>query len=210
MSTPFQRVRTSATAAETSGACDRSQRRVSTSTPCSRHSVAVAASPTTSISTRKSCAPSFASRNAIARPIPEAAPVISAFLFRISRILTPQKPGRILSRELKRAGDPCRRLAYVGEFLARLSLSKSETRNSVANARPALRSRPLQLLHRQRLARRNNARKYARLQIGRRNRSAQPQLVIAAQQGRAPLVQVILAAVVHAAVVLLVRVGRHM
>ena len=91
----------------------------------------------------------------------------------------------------------------AGEMLAGSSM---QSRYSKTDCR--LRPRPSCARHRQRFARRNHAREHASLQVGRRDRAAEAILVFAAEQGHAPLVEVVLTAVVDAAVRLLVGVGR--
>src|SRR4051812_6575856 len=65
------------------------------------------------------------------------------------------------------------------------------------------------LRSRQRFAWWNDTGENTRLQVGWRNRPAGANAVFTTQQGRAPLVEVVLTAVVNAAVVLLIRVGRN-
>ena len=125
------------------------------------------------MSTRNRSAPSAAKRSAIARPMPEAAPVTSTFLPRISRMTS--------VAGLCKAGDSIKpamsqspAAANVDQVLGhRLRLA-------------CLRSR-LAAQRRQRLARRNHAREDALLEVFRRNRPAQPQPIFAAEQRHAPL-----------------------
>src|SRR5262249_40971518 len=134
---------------------------------------------------RNRSTPSFASATAMARPMPEPAPVTNAFLPRITRIALSVK-------------QKSRRGALAGFVDFRSLRPPMPTLGRFADWR-----------FRQRLAWCNDPRKWASFQAGRRNRAPQAVVILSPEQGTAPLVEVVLAAVVHAAIPLFVRVGRH-